>query len=69
MFSYFLCLQATDFSRCVVDSYTNTYGDVSRLADLYSRVLARPDIVGLSVGTRPDCMGDDVLAMLAHLNA
>ena len=50
-------------------SYTNTYGDINRLTDLYSRVLARPDIVGLSVGTRPDCMGDDVLAMLAHLNA
>lgn len=50
-------------------SYTNTYGNINRLTDLYSRILARPDIAGLSIGTRPDCIGDDVLAMLVSLNA
>ncbi len=49
-------------------SYTNTYGDLARLRDLYRRTIERDDIVILSLGTRPDCLGDDVLEMLAELN-
>ena len=46
-------------------SYTNTYGDVRLLQRLYDEALACEDIVGLSIGTRPDCVPDAVLDMLA----
>ena len=46
-------------------SFTNTYGTVERLKDLYDRAVADNDIVGLSVGTRPDCITEDVLSLLA----
>ena len=49
-------------------SFTNTYGDVNRLKELYSAVIQRDDIVVLSLGTRPDCIGSDVLDMLKELN-
>ena len=49
-------------------SYTNTYGDAGRLKQLYGEVLSFPEIAGLSVGTRPDCLPDEMIRMLAHLN-
>ncbi len=47
-------------------AYTNTYGPVSLLRELYDEALSFPDVVGLSIGTRPDCLPDDVLDLLAH---
>jgi len=47
-------------------AYTNTYADVDRLTALYDQALADPDIIGLSVGTRPDCVPDAVLDLLAR---
>ena len=49
-------------------SYTNTYGDASRLRALYMRAIQRDDIAILSIATRPDCLGEDVLSMLKELN-
>ena len=49
-------------------SYTNTYGDVDRLRALYTETIERDDIVILSVGTRPDCLPDEMISMLAELN-
>lgn len=46
-------------------AYTNTYADVSRLAQLYDQALAEADIIGLSIGTRPDCLPEAVIALLA----
>ena len=46
-------------------AYTNTYADISQLKYLYDQALAEPDIIGLSVGTRPDCVPDPVLDLLA----
>lgn len=46
-------------------AYTNTYGDVDRLAQTYDQALAEPDVIGLAVGTRPDCVPDAVLDLLA----
>lgn len=46
-------------------SYTNTYAPIDRLAHLYEEALAVDDVVGLSIGTRPDCAGDAVLDLLA----
>lgn len=49
-------------------SYTNTYGDLTRLEALYTEAIERDDVVILSLGTRPDCLGADVIAMLKRLN-
>lgn len=49
-------------------SFTNTYGPVSKLEPLYREAMEPDDIVGLAIGTRPDCLGDDVLALLEKLN-
>lgn len=46
-------------------AYTNTYGDPERLDFLYRQALAEPDVVGLSVGTRPDCVSEKALDLLA----
>ncbi|HEY4743989.1 MAG TPA: TIGR01212 family radical SAM protein [Desulfuromonadaceae bacterium] len=47
--------------------YTNTYGSVEHLSDLYRRALNHPDVLGISVGTRPDSLGDDALALLTEI--
>ena len=49
-------------------SFTNTYAPVSVLEPLYRHAMATEDIVGLAIGTRPDCLGDDVVDLLAELN-
>jgi uncharacterized protein len=46
-------------------AYTNTYADPAHLDGLYRAALCEPDVVGLSVGTRPDCVPDAVLDLLA----
>jgi len=48
-------------------SFSNTYGDVNRLYDLYEYVIKKDEVVILSIGTRPDCINDDVLNMLERL--
>ena len=48
-------------------SYTNTYGDPEKLYQLYHQTLQHPEIVGLSIGTRPDCLPPDILDMLSRL--
>ncbi|MDD6714952.1 MAG: TIGR01212 family radical SAM protein [Firmicutes bacterium] len=50
-------------------SYTNTYGDTKRLYELYGKVIRRPEIAALSIGTRPDCIDDEKLSMLKKLQA
>ncbi len=45
-------------------AYTNTYADVNDLRTLYDRALAEEDVIGLSIGTRPDCVPDKVLDLL-----
>ncbi|OOE79412.1 TIGR01212 family radical SAM protein [Salinivibrio sp. ML198] len=46
-------------------AYTSTYGEVARLKALYEQALARENMVGLCVGTRPDCVPSQVLTLLA----
>ena len=47
-------------------SYSNTYGSVDDLRRYYDEALAQPNIIGLAVGTRPDCVPEPVLALLAE---
>ena len=49
-------------------AFTNTYGPVEKLRQLYTEALSPEDIVGLSIGTRPDCLPDEVVSLLAELN-
>lgn len=49
-------------------AYTNTYGDVSRVISLYEEALSVDGVVGLVIGTRPDCMPDELLDYLEELN-
>ena len=49
-------------------SFTNTYAPVEYLRRLYTEAIAPEYIVGLSVGTRPDCLEDDVISLLAEIN-
>ena len=48
-------------------SFTNTYAPVSKLKNLYEEALSVPDVVGISVGTRPDCTNDAVLDLLGDI--
>jgi len=47
--------------------FTNIYAPVERLQDLYSRALGHPDVLGLSIGTRPDALSDETLSLLQEL--
>lgn len=49
-------------------AYTNTYADIERLKALYEEALAAEGVVGLVIGTRPDCMPDVLLDYLEELN-
>lgn len=48
-------------------AYTNTYGPVSYLRDIYTAALNEPEVAGISIATRPDCLGEEVLRLLAEL--
>ncbi len=45
-------------------TFTNTYGSLDHLKRLYDEALAQEDVIGLSVGTRPDCVPDPVMRLL-----
>ena len=49
-------------------AYTNTYGELQELKRKYEEALQVPGVVGLVIGTRPDCMPQDLLEYLAELN-
>lgn len=49
-------------------AYTNTYAPVRVLKHLYEPAVNSPAIVGISIATRPDCLNDDVIALLADIN-
>ena len=47
-------------------SYTNTYADVFKLREVYREALSVPGITGIVIGTRPDCVDDDILKMISE---
>ena len=49
-------------------AYTNTYDSLARLQALYEEALSVDDVVGLVIGTRPDCVSDELLDYLSALN-
>ena len=50
-------------------AFTNTYAPVEKLRELYYEAIAPEEIVGLAIGTRPDCLGDDVIELLKEINS
>ena len=50
-------------------AFTNTYAPVEQLRRRYLEAIAPEEIVGLAIGTRPDCLGEEVVALLAEINA
>lgn len=50
-------------------AFTNTYAPVEHLRRLYLEAIAPDDIVGLAIGTRPDCLDEDVISLLKEINA
>lgn len=50
-------------------SFTNTYGPVEKLEDLFIEAANRDDIAVVSIATRPDCLGPEVLSMLQRINS
>ncbi len=49
-------------------AYTNTYAPVAYLEKIFSEALSHPKIAALSIGTRPDCLDDEVIELLERLN-
>ena len=49
-------------------SFTNTYGPIEKLRTLYTAAIAPNEILGLSIGTRPDCLPDETIDLLAGIN-
>ena len=50
-------------------AFTNTYGPIEKLRKIYYEAIAPEEIVGLSIGTRPDCLGPEVMELLQEINA
>ena len=48
-------------------AYTNTYAPLPYLEQIYTEALECPDVCGISIATRPDCLPDEVLALLSRL--
>lgn len=49
-------------------AFTNTYAPVEKLRELYMQAVNHPDIVALSIATRPDCLANDVIQLLKDIN-
>lgn len=53
---------------CYFQAFTNTYASVKKLRDIFVPAIKHPDILALSIGTRPDCLDDDKIRLLSELN-
>jgi hypothetical protein len=62
------CTRASKFIA-YFQAYTNTYAKIELLRAMYDEALAEPDVIGLSIGTRPDCVPPEVLDLLAEYRA
>lgn len=49
-------------------AFTNTYGPIEELREKYYCVMNRPDVCGIAIATRPDCLGEEVLNLLSEIN-
>lgn len=66
--SYFKTKNTGKLYIAYFQSYTNTYAPSSYLYSIFDAALMQPDIVGISIATRPDCLPDEVLSVLNELH-
>ena len=59
--------RTTEHYLAYFQSFSNTYAPLARLRELYEEALSHPSVVGIVIGTRPDCVDDAKLDYLAHL--
>jgi radical SAM protein (TIGR01212 family) len=59
--------RATQF-LAYFQAYSNTYASVDKLHSLYEEALSYPDVIGLVIGTRPDCVNEEILDYIAELS-
>ena len=59
--------RTTEHYLAYFQSFSNTYAPIERLKELYSEALSHPSVVGIVVGTRPDCVDEEKLDYLAEL--
>ena len=60
--------RTTEHYLAYFQSFSNTYAPLSRLRELYEEALEHPDVVGIVIGTRPDCVDEEKLDYLADLS-
>jgi radical SAM protein (TIGR01212 family) len=60
--------RTTEHYLAYFQSFSNTYAPLERLRELYGEALSHPDVVGIVIGTRPDCVDEEKLDYLADLN-
>lgn len=65
---FFMYKGKTNKFLAYFQAYTNTYADIEIVKELYLEALKHPQIVGLVIGTRPDCVDKDLLNFLAELS-
>lgn len=66
--AFFQHKYATQYYLAYFQSYTNTYDAIDKLKAIYEEALAYPNVVGIVVGTRPDCVNDELLDYFAELS-
>jgi hypothetical protein len=66
--AFFKHKYASQLYLAYFQSYTNTYDGVERLKAIYEEALSNPKVAGLVVGTRPDCVNDELLDYFAELS-
>jgi len=49
-------------------AYTNTYSDFALLKELYTEAVSHPNVIGMVIGTRPDCINEDIINFLSELS-
>jgi radical SAM protein (TIGR01212 family) len=60
--------RTAEYYIAYLQSGTNTHADIHRLRDIYFEVVSHPEISGLIVGTRPDCISSEILDLLADIS-
>lgn len=65
--AFFKHKYATQRYLVYFQSYTNTYGNISHLKNIYEEALSHPNVEGIVVGTRPDCVDEELLTYFSAL--
>lgn len=66
--SFFSAKYKTQKYLAYFQAYTNTYADSNLVKELYTEALTHPEVVGLVIGTRPDCINEDLINFLSDLS-